>query len=191
MFVTNLNKDNNSEMSLMLDISGFEALFQVNYQSLCASSFRIVQDKDIAEDIVQDVFYRLWEKRDSLIITSSLKAYLFQSTINQSLNYIKKYKNALKREDLYGSETMEDVNDVEQAMALKEVNQRVEAAVKALPEACRMVFILSRYDQLSYKEIASKLDISVKTVEGQMSKALKHLRSWLLTGLSLINLFFF
>lgn len=178
-------------MSLMLDISGFEALFQVNYQALCASSYRIVQDKDIAEDIVQDVFYRLWEKRDRLVITSSLKAYLFQSTINQSLNYIKKYKNALKREDLYGSETMDDVNDVEQAMALKEVNQRVEAAVKALPEACRMVFVLSRYDQLSYKEIASKLDISVKTVEGQMSKALKHLRSWLLTGIILLNLFFF
>mgnify|MGYP003574954400 CR=1 FL=1 len=191
MFVTNLNKDNNRKMSLMLDISGFEALFQVNYQALCASSYRIVQDRDIAEDIVQDVFYRLWEKRDSLVITSSLKAYLFQSTINQSLNYIKKYKNALKREDLYGSETMDDINDVEQAMALKEVNQRVEAAVKALPEACRMVFVLSRYDQLSYKEIASKLDISVKTVEGQMSKALKHLRSWLLTGIILINLFFF
>ncbi len=83
-------------MPLLLDISGFEALFEVNYQPLCATAYRIVQDKDIAEDIVQDVFYKLWERRDSLRISSTLKAHLFQNTIDHSVNYIKLYKNAIK-----------------------------------------------------------------------------------------------
>jgi len=178
-------------MSLMLDISGFEALFQVNYRLLCATSYRIVQDKDIAEDIVQDVFFKLWEKREVLIINTSLKAYLFQSTINQSLNYIRKYKNALKRESAYGEDTASHSNFVEQAMALKEIGSRIDTAMNALPEACRTVFVLSRYEQLSYKQIAVKLDISVKTVENHMVKALKHLRKWLLFFAVLFSAIFF
>ncbi|WP_207427771.1 RNA polymerase sigma-70 factor [Pedobacter sp. SYSU D00535] len=164
----------------MFDISSFEALFQVNYASLCATSYRIVQDRDIAEDIVQDVFVKLWEKKDEIKITTSLKAYLFQSTINQSLNYLKKYKNSLNRETAFGRETGVDINSTEQIMALKEVSRRVDEVVEALPDACRTVFILSRYEQLSYKAIAEKLNISVKTVENHMTKALKYLRKHLL-----------
>ena len=167
-------------MSIMLVISGFEALFQVNYQPLCATSFRIIQDKDIAEDIVQDVFFKLWEKREVLTINTSLKAYLFQSTINQSLNYIRKYKNALKRESAYGEDIASHSNFVEMAMAQKDAGSKIDGAVNALPEASRTVFVLNRYEQLSYKQIAAKLDISVKTVENHMVKSLKHLRKWLL-----------
>jgi RNA polymerase sigma-70 factor (ECF subfamily) len=172
-------------MSLMLDISGFEALFQVNYQALCASSYRIVQDKDIAEEIVQDVFFKLWEKREVLVVKTSLKAYLFQCTINQSLTYIKKYKNALKRENVYRLETTENSDALEQLMALNKVKNGIDLAVNSLPEVCRMVFILSRYEHFSYSQIAGKLDLSVKTVESQMTRSLKHLRKWLLLILSL------
>jgi len=172
-------------MSLMLDISGFEALFQVNYQSLCASSYRIVQDKDIAEDIVQDVFFKIWEKREVLVIKTTLKAYLFQCTISQSLNYIRKYKNALKRENVYRLEITEDGEALEQLLALNKVKNGIDLAINSLPEICRMVFILSRYEHLSYSQIASKLDVSIKTVESQMTRSLKHLRKWLLLILSL------
>jgi RNA polymerase sigma-70 factor (ECF subfamily) len=166
-------------MSLSFDISGFESLFQVNYQPLCAAAYRIVQDKDIAEDIVQDVFIKVWQKRESLDISISVKAYLFKSTINQSLNHIKKVSNMNEREAQYTSEYNDDVNSTEQIIALKETRQRIDAAIKALPQACRTVFILSRYEHLSYKEIASELDISIKTVENQMVKALKYLRKCL------------
>lgn len=176
-------------MSLLLDISGFEALFQVNYQPLCVTAYRIVQDKDVAEDIVQDIFEKLWEKRESLTINSSLKAYLIQSAINQSLNYLKKNKNALSRESFYSSAADENANTTEQAIALKEVSRRADQAIRALPDACRTVFILSRYEQMSYKQIAEKLNISVKTVENQMTKALKHLRRYLLTFVLLIIFF--
>ena len=177
-------------MSLLLDISGFEALFQVNYKALCYSAYRIVQDKDIAEDIVQDVFYKLWEKKDSLVIHTSLKAYLFQSTIHQSINYNRKYQNTLSRELQFGMQTGIDVNSTEQALDFKEASSRVEAAIRALPEGCRTVFLLSRYEHLSYKEIADTLNISVKTVENQMTKALKHLRNWLLLAFFVIINFF-
>jgi len=172
-------------MSLLLDISGFEALFQVNYEPLARTAYRIVKDKDIAEDIVQDVFCRLWEKKDSLNITDSLKSYLFKSTINQSLNYLKKIKNAGVREELFSFETAADVNSTEYTIALKETSGLVETAVGLLPDACRTIFVLSRYENLSYKEIALKLNISVKTVEAQMTKALKHLRKCLLSILIL------
>lgn len=167
-------------MSLLLDISGFEALFQVNYRALCATSYRIVQDRDAAEDIVQDIFFKLWEKKDILTINTSLKAYLFQSAINQSINYNKKYKNSLSREGIFNAELGSETDFTSQQMDFKETSIRVDAAIKALPEACRTIFVLSRYEQLSYKEIAKQLEISVKTVENQMTKALKHLRNWLL-----------
>jgi len=177
-------------MSLLLDISGFEALFQVNYRPLCATAYRIVQDRDVAEDIVQDVFFKLWEKKDTLIISTSLKAYLFQSVINQSINYNKKYQNSLSREIHFGIETGGDINTISQDMDYKETSIRVEAAIKALPEACRTVFVLSRYEHYSYKDIARHLDISVKTVENQMTKALKHLRRWILLLFALVFNFF-
>lgn len=175
-------------MSLLLDISGFEALFQVNYKPLCATAYRIVQDRDVAEDIIQDVFLKLWQKKDTLTINSSLKAYLFQTAINQSINYTKKYQNSLSREMHFGMETGGDINTVSQEMDYKETRVRIDAAIKALPAACRTVFVLSRYEHYSYKEIARHLDISVKTVENQMTKALKHLRRWIVL-LALILIF--
>lgn len=178
-------------MSLLLDISGFEALFQINYRPLCASAYRIVQSKDIAEDIVQDVFIKLWEKRNSLTINASLKAYLFQSVVNQSINYNKKYRNAQIRESLFNAAISVDTDTTTEQMDYKETSVRIDTAIKSLPEACRMVFVLSRYEHLSYKQIAEHLQISVKTVESQMTKALKLLRNRLLWMHLLIFFYFF
>lgn len=167
-------------MSIPLDISSLETLFHANYRQLCTASWRIVQDKEAAEDIVQDVFCTIWEKKESLIITGSLKSYLFKSTINHSLNYIKKARNSETREERFSLETGAAVNTTEYTLTLKETSRQVETALNMLPNACRTVFILSRYEHYSYKEIAAELDISIKTVEAQMTKALKHLRKQLL-----------
>lgn len=167
-------------MSLTLDISGFEALFVVNYQSLCTASYRIVQDKDIAEDIVQDVFYKLWEKREETVIHTSLKSYLFQNVINQSLNYLKRYRTAFSSETEQADEGL--INSVlsGQSGGVKGVRRRVDEAIRSLPEVCRMTFILSRFHKMSFPEIAEKLEIPSKTVESQLKNALTHLSKFLL-----------
>ena len=178
-------------MSLLLDISGFEALFQVHYPALCATAYRIVQDKDLAEDIVQDVFSGLWERQDFLQIDVPLRSYLFRTTIDKSLSYIRKYRNVTDGREGPDTDTNSSGDMAETHMALKEVGHQVEAAVRSLPEGCRTVFILSRFEQLSYKEIAEHLDIPVKTVENQITKALKLLRTTLLMFLVflILNIF--
>ncbi len=173
-------------MSLLLDISGFEALFQVHYQPLCATAYRIVQDKAIAEGIVQNVFRKVWERRDLLKVAIPLKAYLTQTTINHSIYYTRKYGDSLKGDKQWGPEAEADIKFTAHLMALKEVGSQIDVAVKSLPDVCRMIFILSRYEQLSYNEIAACLNISVKVVENQMAKALEHLRKYLLITLFLI-----
>ena len=161
---------------MLLDFSAYEALFKLHYRSLAQTAFRIVNDRDVAEDLVQDIFCKLWEKRAELQITVSVKAYLYQSTINHSLNYIKKVRRAEIRETEYQSFRPGEDHAADTVYAVKELTGRVQLAVNTLPEACRNVFILSRFEHLSYKQIADALNISVKTVENQMVKALKHLR---------------
>ncbi|WP_207424707.1 RNA polymerase sigma-70 factor [Desertivirga brevis] len=163
----------------MLDISGFEALFSVNYQALCITSYRIVQDKNISEDIVQDIFYKLWEKKELPTTNTSLKAYLFQAVVDQSLEYVKRFQCAFGKENLYPEDGYADIKDKDNTMALKGVGKRVEEAVRSLPEVCRLVFILSRYHKLSYPEIAMKLELPLNTVEGQLTNAIRHLRKFL------------
>lgn len=177
-------------MALLLDISGLEALFQVNYKPLVISSYRVIRDKDIAEDIVQSVFIDLWENRRTVAISTSLKAYLFESTIDQSLNYIKKIKDVSAPEELYSAETEANVDSVEQALALRETGKRVDDAIGLLPLACRTIFVLSRYEQMRYRDIAKKLDLSQAIVRAQMTMALKHLRRCLLLSISLLFLTF-
>ena len=167
-------------MSLMLDISGYEALFAVNYQPLCAASFRIVQDKDIAEDIVQDVFYKLWAKREAVQLNTTLKSYLFQSVVNQSLDYLKRYRTSFSSETEHSDEQLINGVPSEQAMALKGVSRRVDEAIRALPEVGRMIFILSRFHKMGFSEIAEKLEIPPKTVESQLKNAIRQLSHFLL-----------
>lgn len=175
-------------MSLLLDISGFEALFEVNYLPLVKTAYRITQDKDIAEDIVQDVFIQMWNLKDPSEIAVPLKMYLFQRTIQQSLAYIKKIKKVDANEELY---TEDAPTGGELNRALKESNRQIENALNMLPPACRIIFILSRYEHLSYKEISQQLNIPFKTVESQMTTALKHLRKcMLLFSLLIVTCFF-
>ena len=162
-----------------MDLSAYEALFKMHYAPLARAAFRIVNDPDVAEDLVQDIFFKLWEKKDTLNITISLKSYLYQSTINHSLNYLKKVKRSDARESFFETSRSEESNNSESYVALKETARQVDLAVNSLPDACRTVFILSRYEHLSYREIAQQLEISVKTVENHMVKALKHLRKCL------------
>ena len=157
----------------------FEQLFKHYYSSLCNYALGIVHDKDDAEDIVQQTMIIVWEKRSLLQITVSLKSYLYRAVHNSALNKIR----SSKVKALYAEEQLalgqQDFVPAAELIVGKELNEQIISSIDQLPEQCRLVFKLSRFEHMKYAEIASHLDISVKTVENHMGKALKLLRNHL------------
>ncbi len=167
----------------------FEKLFNLHYSNLCAYANNFLKDVDASEEVVQEVLFKLWTNRESIIITSSIQSYLFRAVRNASLNVL---KHVNIREDYKVQHEYERDNELssEDEMIVSELDQKIRMAIGQLPIERKKVFILSRYDGLKYKEIADKLNISVSTVENQMVKALKFLREELKDYLPWIILFF-
>ncbi|MBK9763613.1 MAG: RNA polymerase sigma-70 factor [Flavobacteriales bacterium] len=155
------------------DRSAFDTLFRAHYKPLCAFAVQYVKDRDVAEDLVQDLFFRLWQDREKVSITTSLKAYLFTAVRNRSLNAAKvsARMRPLERANIRSASDGMDEEDRHTERAA-----RVHAAIELLPEERRKVFKMSKHDGKKYQEIADELGISIKTVENQMGKALKTLR---------------
>lgn len=157
---------------MSISVSDFEHLFRSNHKSLCRTANYIVNDHDGAEDIVQDAFLNVWNLRDS-IQPESLVGYLYRATTNGALNYIEKNK----RFSQFIGELKPVVQpDGSTALAEKELKASIQKAMDKLPPKCKVIFVLSRFGQMRYKQIALHLDISVKTVENQMGKALEIMR---------------
>jgi len=159
--------------------STFEMIFRMHYQPLCRYAYTLVHDRDDAEEIVQATFLNIWEKKGSLQIESSLKSYLYRAVRNACLNAIKhvKIKQRHAEESLAVSEKAYE--SVTQTVISEELDQKIGEAMMALPQQCRLIFQLSRFEELKYAEIAAQLNISIKTVENQMGKALKIMREQL------------
>lgn len=159
------------------DEKAIDLLFDNYYNYLCGVVYRVISDADYAEDLVQEIFLDIWRKRHDLNISTSLRAYLRRAGVNRSLNFIRKQK--MKFED--AEETMNDLRSTEISgqveMEHSELEQRIHSCIDALPPKCKLIFGMSRFENMSYQEIANSLEISVKTVENQISKALKLLRS--------------
>lgn len=152
-------------------------LFYQFYPFLCNTIFRILKDKALAEDLAQDTFFKFWDKRASIDIQTSLKAYLRRMAVNEALYYLRKNKKFQKDSEVEPSDLGGSTNTVEDQLLQQELEDKIAAAIKTLPPRCQEVFRLSRFEDKSYKEIAAKLEISIKTVENQMGKALKILRA--------------
>jgi len=165
-----------------MDKREFEELFRNFFTPLMAFSRRILGDEDDAREVVHQVFINLWEKRSELDFSTSLKSYLFTSVNNRSLNMIR------DRKKFSSEEVPERAGewDVSAQIEAIELEEKIRAAIETLPERCREVFELNRFEGLKYSEIASQLDISVKTVENQMTKALRILREQLGKYLSIL-----
>lgn len=154
----------------------FGQVFKRWYASLCAYALSFTgNDPDEAEELVQQVFLSIWERRDRFPDVVSVKAYLYRAVHNRGLNLIEKQKRKVSIDDspLHVAHLREEPT---QELNARELESAIGAAVEALPTQCRRVFELSRYEQMKYKEIADVMDISVKTVENQMGKALRLLR---------------
>jgi len=168
------------------DEAAFEQVFKTHYKNLHAYAFTILKDEDEAEEMVQQVFFKLWERSEHLSFSGPIAAYLYRAVHNESLNFIK-HQKVKAGHQLHVAYSMK--NKSEQAspkMIRKELENKFREALNELPEQCRTVFQLSRFEDMKYKEIADKLDISVKTVENHMGKALKLLRTKLVDFLPLL-----
>jgi RNA polymerase sigma-70 factor, ECF subfamily len=167
--------DNTRQLSFD-NLKSFEALFRQYYQMLCSYALRFVKDPDTAEEIVQDLFYKLWEKRAELQINTSVKSYLYSAVHNRCLKFIEHRNVETKYRNYYLLHESEIDNEPGDSASINEIQGVIENTLNALPERCSRIFRLNRFEGLKYHEIALKLSISVKTVEANMGKALKLLR---------------
>lgn len=152
----------------------FETVFKSHFKGLHAYACTIVKDENDAEDIVQNTFLKLWKKNE-LHKLDSVAAYLYKAVYNECLNFLKhqKVKQAYQN---FAKNRMEQNDSAAYRANLKELQQRLDKAMSELPQQCRTIFQMSRFEELKYMEIATRLGISVKTVENQMGKALRLLR---------------
>jgi RNA polymerase sigma-70 factor (ECF subfamily) len=173
-----------------MSLPEIEQLFKEHYEALFRYAFSILKNEEDAKDVLQIVFINLWERRDTLHINSSPKAYLYRAVYNESLNYIKKESVRHKHET--GAFSMQE-NVVQEVSDSGIWQQKMDEVLEQMPPQCKTVFLKSRIENKKYAEIAAELDISVKTVEAHMSKALKIIRAtigvlWLLSCLPLESL---
>lgn len=170
----------------------FEVLFKTWFAPLCKTVYRLVRDKDVSQDLVQDVFLKTWNNRANLDLSQPIKSYLFKAAVNTALNHLESQKNNFSLDSDSAKLELNRIHaiSVEQEIEFKEVQQMLNKSMDLLPPKCKAVFILIKYENMSYAEAAQSLDISVKTVENQMGKALKHMREYMQDYLGYFLIFF-
>lgn len=158
-----------------MTITDYESAFREHYEPLTRYAHSILKNQEEAEDAVQRLFVKFWEKRFELQV-ENVRAYLYRATYNTCLNQVKQNKNALNHLP-EGSVQVQASEEASDQILGVELQERIEDAMQVLPEKCREVFRLSRFEEKSYKEISEELNISVKTVENHIGKALRIMRS--------------
>ena len=152
----------------------FDSLFNAYYPRLLLYAIKIIQNKEQAEEIVQDVFTRFWLNTEGKKVNYSIKAYLFRSVLNACIDF--QSKEATLRKRNLSIVIPSDVIQFEDPILIAELNKAVRIAIDGLPEKCKKIFTLSREEGFSNKEISQKLDVSVKTVENQITRAIKRIK---------------
>ncbi|HEX3006264.1 MAG TPA: RNA polymerase sigma-70 factor [Bacteroidales bacterium] len=190
----------NTDENYILEISrgnkaAFDKLFKQNYILLRNYAFKLLQDKSLAEDIVQDIFFNIWAKRAELDKINNIKSYIRTSTHNACIDILRKrFQSGIKIEDssVYEFEKLyADILQYQETYLNKELSLKIAEAIERLPPHCKTIFVLSRSFGFKNKEIAGKLEISVKAVEKQITKALTLLKEYLKEYLSILVLYFF
>ncbi len=160
--------------------SAYRQLFDQYYQKLVVFANKYLEDLESARDIVQEFYLYLYESRHSISIQTSLKSYLYSAVKNRCLNQVKHEQVKEKHRNMSRSEANVPDPDLEEIMDAVELEARVYEIVSKLPEKCRQIYIMSRVDGKRNREIADELNLSLRTVETQISKALKSLKNSLL-----------
>ncbi|MGD8780043.1 MAG: RNA polymerase sigma-70 factor [Ignavibacteria bacterium] len=158
------------------DKTSYKVLFEKYYPALVRFVYLYVKDEDIAEELVQEFFVQFWIKREQIKINTSVKSYFYKALRNRALNYKRDEKDDLSiNSDLHLIDDVQSKQYNDQ-LDLQLLEAQVKSAVDSLPEKCKKIFRLSRENNLTYKEIAERMNISQKTVEAQVGIALKKLR---------------
>jgi len=154
-------------------------IFETYFEEVCHHVYRIIPDQEVCQDIAQSIFLELWQKRRSFSIRTSVGAYLHKMARSRALNYLRDNKRYnYDDESTVKNESNNQTSPLDELIAT-ELSAVITQAIDRLPERCRVIFALSRFEQMSYKEIGEALEISVKTVENQIGKALQQLRQTL------------
>lgn len=169
-----------SQLKDQNDQKAFEHIFHAYYSLLCNYALGILENHEDAKDVVNDCFVELWHKRKTIEIKASVKSYLYISVRNGAINHLKKnrQKVAYDSEQEYPFFKQEEIaKKIERLQQIEKLESRLKASIESLPQQCRYIFYLSRYEHMSYKAIAEKLGLSVGTVKTQIARALKKIRS--------------
>lgn len=177
------------------DTNAIEQYFFEYFEALHRYAYTLLNDSDEAKDVVQHIFMHLWEKKETLSIEQSARAYLYTATHNHCLNRMKSRQTRQRHYQQYSTGQEQVTSDNEEQMSFRALKQEVLSAMETLPDKCREVFYKSRFEEKTYPEIAKELEISVKTVEAHMGKALRTLRTklsdrtwcWLLISFRLLS----
>lgn len=169
--------------------AAFEKMFLAYFEPLSKFAWRFVKSSHVAQELVQDVFLNIWENRTSLDARKNIKSYLYYAVRNEALNYIRDQETAKKYNEQIGWLKSVPVTQMHDFDEESEFVQQAKQAIKDLPEGARLIYKLNRKDGLTYREIAEVLEISPKTVESQMGRALKILRQRLSCYLPILTAF--
>ena len=161
------------------DHSAFEGVFAELYGPLCSYAFSYLKAPDLCEDIVQEVFTRVWERRRDILHTDGVRFYLFTAVRNTCISYLRQEKKSKAFAETESEQQFDTIVPLRSTNVDADFHRLLREAIDTLPEKCREIFILSRLSKMKYKEIADVLGISVKTVENQIGKALKQVRVFL------------
>lgn len=157
------------------DKVAFRALYDRYYKYLVVTANNILGDSESARDLAQDVFFELWRRREEIEVQSSLKSYLRRSVVNKTLNRIKARRIDFTEPERLPERPSSSL-DAHAQLEVSDLEQVIHQAIAALPERCRVIFTLCRLENFSHKEIAEQLNISTKTIENQMTRAIAALR---------------
>ena len=159
------------------DENALSVLYKEYWEMMYLAAFNLVKNKHVCEDLVQEVFISLWKKRQNLVIKISLRGYLYTSVVYKVYDHFRKNKSKINVELVEGFDKRIEQSTPESKLIYSELIEFINISIEELPEKCKLVFKLSRDEQLSHKEISEKLNISVRTVEGHVLKAIKHIKA--------------
>lgn len=154
------------------DIKAFEGFYKEQYKSFFMAAFKYLNDTDLSQEVVNDVFMKIWEDAEKLTIESSLKSYVYRAVINRSINVLKKQKKEVQHLKELSYILQDEVYELRQ-IEENELKIILYKAIEQLPDQCKRVFCMSRFEQLKQQEIADKLGISIKTVKNHVTHALR------------------
>lgn len=170
----------------LVDVESYGDFFKNNYHAACLVALRYVKDTQEAEDLVQEVFLHIWEKRDQINVKSNLRNYLYVSVRNASINYVQRNKETFTT--IENADLSSSFVDSDEEFAKEEFASKIARAIEKLPPQCKKIFLLAYLNSLSYQQIADTLQLSKNTVKTQMGIAYKLLREDLKE--SIVNLLF-